>query len=307
MKLIREHRMTHEMVTNEWKGSPEVWEALLESMPMTAMIRNLGKMSNVGLLKPLGKASKSIVDRLGDREALKKARIHPISLLSALRIYQQGHGERGKLSWKPIAQICDALDEAFYLAFDVIEPTGKRILLALDVSGSMTCGLIAGVPGLTPRVASAAMAMATIRSEKNWHCVGFTSSVSGYGGMWGGGSSGLTPVDISAKMQLDTVCRNVQKLPMGGTDCALPMQWALKNNIEVDSFVVYTDNETWAGAVHPFQALREYRKKMGIPAKLVVVGMTATEFTIADPNDAGMMDVVGFDSSAPSVMADFIR
>jgi 60 kDa SS-A/Ro ribonucleoprotein len=38
-----------------------------------------------------------------------------------------------------------------------------------------------------------------------------------------------------------------------------------------------------------------------------VVGMTATEFTIADPSDAGMLDVVGFDAAAPAVMADFSR
>jgi 60 kDa SS-A/Ro ribonucleoprotein len=35
------------------------------------------------------------------------------------------------------------------------------------------------------------------------------------------------------------------------------------------------------------------------------VGMTSNEFTIADPEDAGMLDVVGFDTAAPAVMADF--
>jgi 60 kDa SS-A/Ro ribonucleoprotein len=40
-------------------------------------------------------------------------------------------------------------------------------------------------------------------------------------------------------------------------------------------------------------------------AKLIVVGMVSNGFSIADPNDAGMLDVVGFDTSAPAVMADF--
>jgi len=43
----------------------------------------------------------------------------------------------------------------------------------------------------------------------------------------------------------------------------------------------------------------------GIDAKLVVVGMVANEFSIADPNDAGMMDVVGFDTTAPQLISDF--
>jgi len=85
------------------------------------------------------------------------------------------------------------------------------------------------------------------------------------------------------------------------------MIWAHKHRIDVDTFVVYTDNETWAGDVHPAQALRAYRDARGIPAKLVVVGMTSKEFSIADPDDAGMLDVVGFDSLTPPVIADFAR
>jgi len=96
-------------------------------------------------------------------------------------------------------------------------------------------------------------------------------------------------------------------MPMSGTDCALPMLYATKNTIEVDTFVIYTDNETWAGSIHPHQALQEYRRKTGIPARLVVVGMTATEFTIADPTDPGMLDVVGFDAAVPSLITEFAR
>lgn len=65
--------------------------------------------------------------------------------------------------------------------------------------------------------------------------------------------------------------------------------------------------KTWAGRIHPAQALRNYRQKFGIPAKLVVCGMTATEFSIADQNDAGQMDVIGFDTATPQVIADFAR
>jgi 60 kDa SS-A/Ro ribonucleoprotein len=117
----------------------------------------------------------------------------------------------------------------------------------------------------------------------------------------------LSPLSISPRQRLADAVQAVSNLPFGGTDCALPMLYALEKGIEVDAFYVYTDNETWAGAVHPVQALKQYRQNTGIPARLVVVGMTATGFSIADPNDAGMLDVVGFDAGAPAVMADFIR
>jgi 60 kDa SS-A/Ro ribonucleoprotein len=35
--------------------------------------------------------------------------------------------------------------------------------------------------------------------------------------------------------------------------------------------------------------------------------MEGNSMSIADPSDAGMMDFVGFDSSAPALLADFAR
>jgi 60 kDa SS-A/Ro ribonucleoprotein len=307
--LVRENRLTHEMVPTEWKNDPAVWEALLPHMPQTAMLRNLGKMTAVGLLAPMSAAARLVASRLTDVERLRRARIHPVSVLSALRVYAQGRGERAQmrenaLAWEPVREIVDALDEAFYLAFRSIEPTGKKHLLALDVSSSMDSGAIAGIPGLTPRVASAAMAMATARIEPSFSVLAFASAGGAFGAR---GVSGVMSLPLSPRQRLDDVLGMVNGLPFGGTDCALPMIWAQKNKVEVDTFVVYTDSETWAGAIHPFQALRDYRQAMGRPAKLVVVGMTATGFTIADPQDPGMLDVVGFDAAAPQVMADFSR
>lgn len=65
------------------------------------------------------------------------------------------------------------------------------------------------------------------------------------------------------------------------------------------------DNETWAGPQHPSEAHREYRRKVRIDAK--VVAMTSTGFAIADPKDAGMLDVVGFDTATPDLIRAFVR
>jgi 60 kDa SS-A/Ro ribonucleoprotein len=83
------------------------------------------------------------------------------------------------------------------------------------------------------------------------------------------------------------------------------MLYALEREREIDTFVIYTDSETWAGDIHPAQALRQYREQSGIPARLVVVGMVSNGFSIADPQDPGMLDVVGFDTSAPAVISGF--
>ncbi len=76
---------------------------------------------------------------------------------------------------------------------------------------------------------------------------------------------------------------------------------------EIDTFVIYTDSETWAGDVHPDQALRDYRQASGIDARLVVVGTVSNGFSIADPADPGMLDIVGFDTATPQLISDFAR
>jgi 60 kDa SS-A/Ro ribonucleoprotein len=93
----------------------------------------------------------------------------------------------------------------------------------------------------------------------------------------------------------------------GGTDCAIPVVYAIGKKLAVDAIVQYTDNETWRGAVHPAQAMQRYRRESGkVDARLVSVGMVSNGFTIADPSDPFMLDVVGFDASAPQVISNFV-
>ena len=306
-RLVLERGVPAECVPAEFRADPEVWEALLPSLPLPALLGDLAAMTRAGLLAPGSPAARRVAARLADRRRLSEACVHPLELLAALHAYRAGRGARGQGAWLPVAAIVDALDAAFHASITGAAPTGGRTLLALDISGSMSTGSIGGVPGLTPRIASAAMALVTAASEPSHTCVAFTAATGGYGGRWGGGAPALSALAISPRQRLDDVVEEVGKLPMGGVDCALPVLWAHKHRVDVDTFVIYTDNETWAGNVPPAQALRAYRDARGIPAKLIVVGMTSNGFSLADPDDAGMLDVVGFDPSTAPVIADFAR
>lgn len=294
VKLIEEYNLPREAIPTQFLNDLDVWEALLLSgkgMPMTAMIRNLGKMTSIGLLKPLSKATKFVVDRLESVEHLHKARIHPLNLLIALRTYGNGHGEKGSLTWTTNHQIVSALDTAFYESFKHVEPTGKNFLLGLDISGSM--GSAASGTILRCCEVTAAMAMLAMRTEKNSYAMGF--------------SDRFVDLGITAKDSLNDALKKVTDRNFGSTDCAMPMEYAIKEKLDVDMFVVYTDNETYAGRRQPVQSLQDYRKKFDRPAKLMVVGLTASNVSIADPNDSGMLDVAGFDAALPQIMADFAK
>jgi 60 kDa SS-A/Ro ribonucleoprotein len=294
VKLIRDHDLVRECIPTKWLNKAKVWDALFEKMPLGAMIRNLGKMTNVGLITPMSAVARETAVRLQDAEMLHTARIHPFGVLLALTTYRQGCGVRGSLKWEPVAEVSTALDECYYKSFKTIVPTGKNWMLGLDVSSSMRGGTIAN-SHIEPRIGAAAMAMVTARTEENYVIRAFAHN--------------FIPLDITAADSLDSVVSKTHMLPFGRTDCALPMVWATETRTPVDVFAIYTDSETWYGHIHPVQALQlqQYRERMGRPAKLIVVGMVANQVTIADPNDRGMLDVVGFDANAPAVMADFAR
>src|SRR5438552_3069444 len=307
VKLIDEFDLPREAIPTQWLNEARVWEALLERMPMTAMVRNLGKMTSIGLIKPFSDAKKLVLRKLKDETALKRSRIHPLAVLVAQKIYAQGHGDKGALKWSPVSAIVDALDAAFYATFSNVEPCNKPVLLALDVSGSMACSMIAG-SCISAREASAAMALITAATEPEHEIIGFSAPTrGGYGGMHGGGEPGITRVNLSPRMRLAEVIKPIEAIPMGGTDCALPMLWAARNKLNVSGRVTDRDSETWAGNIHAGQARRPSRSEFAGDATAIVVGMTSNGFTLADPNDRGMLDVVGFDTSVPAVIANFVR
>lgn len=305
--LLESYKLPWEALPDSAMNSVPVWDKMLDNgIPINALMRQLPRLTQLGIVGQMGARTDDVVAQLLNPEAVAKSRIHPFQVLVALMTYKQGHGIRSQ--WTPVTNIIDALDEMYYMAFGNVEPTGKRTMNALDVSGSMGgyYGMAQrGIP-LTPREISAAMAMVSVRTEPSQIAVGFTSGTERRG--WAQrGDAVLTHLPISKRQRLDDVIRTISGLPFGGTDCSLPMRAAMADNLEIDTFVIYTDNETWAGPVQPFQALKQYRKQMGIDAKLVVVACSPTQFTIADPTDTGMLDISGFDSATPNLIADFSK
>jgi 60 kDa SS-A/Ro ribonucleoprotein len=222
---------------------------------------------------------------------LKAARLHPLKILVAMRQYAQGRGEKGSLTWDPVKKVEKALEDAFYASFDFVEPTGKNIMLCLDVSGSMTSPFYNGMSCIEAEIC---LAMVTARTEKNHHIMKFHDQ--------------FVPVPVNPHAKLEDIVRMIYDGRFGGTDCSLPMQYAIKEELDIDTFVVYTDSETWKGNGSPARWLKEYRRRMNKPnAQLIVVAFTATGFTIADPADPNMMDIAGFDTAIPTIMNMFIK
>lgn len=313
--LIREYGLSWEMVPTQALNERKVWDALLDgNVPLGALLRQLPRLTNLGFFEKLKEGSRlgEIVSRLTNKEEIERARIHPIAVLTALKTYASGRSQKGSGSWSPSREIVDALDKAFYLAFKNVVPAGKKFLIGLDVSGSMgSNGWGNDQQVLTPREATGAIALVTAATEPETHVIGFTGGEKGYSysGRQAQTSASVTDLDriVSPNRRLDDVNRDLERLPMGRTDCALPMLYALEKGLRPDVFLILTDNETWAGAIHPFEALEKYRKVTGIDAKMIFLSTAATKNTLIDPDDPNSLDIAGFDSAAPSLISAFAR
>lgn len=312
--IDRGNGVTWELLPTRLLNEPDVWRALIEQgMPMTALVRQLGRLTAIGVLDIRAARDRILAD-LSDAEKIRRSRMHPVNILVAAKTYASGHGDRGHLTWGPDRRVIDALDAAFYTAFGNVTPAGKRTLLALDVSGSMTQPA-GGLP-ISCIEAEAAIALVTLATETDVDVVAFAS------GGWVplpkdtglsrftlrvGYGSGITELAISPRQRLDDVLRAMRRLGFGGTDCSLPFRWAQAKGRVYDTVITMTDNETWAGDMHPHQALDEYRRATGVRTRSVVAAFASNGFSIADPDDPDSLDVVGLDSAVPNLIADFSR
>jgi 60 kDa SS-A/Ro ribonucleoprotein len=300
--FLEEYGLSWEMLPTEYLGKADTWEALLRhrsALPLHAMIRNLGRMTQNGAINTFGNTL--VTERLADAEKLARARVHPIAIVKAMQTYASGKGDRGRGTWTPAPSIIAALEGAFDLSFGQTPKTTKRLCIAIDLSGSMT-ERVKGLAGMEAREAAALCALYHLRTAPNALVIGFDSS-----GMWTIGERHVYQPGLSSRSSLREARTWAIQTGGGGTDLSLPFVWALDKKIPFDAFVIYTDNETWAGRSHVEVALEEYRQRMHLPAKVVNVAMTATNLTAQSPTDPGVLEVVGMDVSVPDTLAHFVN
>jgi 60 kDa SS-A/Ro ribonucleoprotein len=298
IRVVTERGVPWEYLPSQMLTSPKVWEALAPTLGMTALLRNLARMTRIGTIAPYAAVNATVVRRLTDAETLRAARIHPMDAWLALRVYNSGRSQpnpRAALErWTPVGEISDALEEAYSLSFGHTEPSGRRMLVAVDSSGSMRWAQVAagGSPLGTAYQAGCAMAAMVKRIE--------------------GGCAHVIDVDTAVQNSRVTARTNLREIASwqpsgGGTDLSLPFAYAARKHLNVDGFLVLTDGETWAGKRHAFQALDGYRRRYNPAARVVVASMAAVGHTIGEPGDPGVLNVAGMDASLPKIVTGFVR
>ena len=287
-----------ETIPTQFLNDVRVWKKLKENGQLRgqALIRQITRLAKLGAFNDMSFA-KEYADALRDEEMIRKTRLHPMQYLNAYVVYTEGQmkstgywSSNGRQkSWDTSGIIQDALDDGFGLSFGNIEPSNKNMMISVDVSSSMTW-YAAGTSNFTCAQAAGAMALITARVEPKYVVNGF--------------STNLVDLGITSRDSIHGAFNRVQRHNFGSTNPSAPIRKAIQERMPVDTFVIITDNEVNSG-YHVSKDLKDYRQKTGIPARMVVMGMAANNFSIADPLDSGMLDVVGFDSNTPKVVSDF--
>lgn len=301
--IIRKWRLTWEQVPNRLLKTKNVLAALLPMMPLTALLRNLGKLTSFGLLQPNSKGEESTCSRLENEDILRQANLHPIQILSSLNGYCKGRGLRNpQLRWSINDNIVQSLTKAYMkqLTCSCQNPRlPPNILVAINIRRSME-NHVAGNPVMNCKHTATALAMTLIKWQSRTQIVTF------------GSDNPVQRLEIpisedgihDMEMALETVtARRENDL----TYFNEPFRYAHQNMGSVDAIILMTDCLTRGDQSNIRDAYRNFRQRYG-DISFVTVGFhtNGEDFPVAEPQNPKMLDVIGLDAEAIDLIVSFL-
>lgn len=299
-ELIAKNDLAREHLPNSCLSDKEVWQTLLRTMPLTALIRNIGKMTQLGIFNEEHASFHiQLVEERLQIQTLQESKVHPLKILFALRQYQEGKGDQGKLHWIPNPGVIRIMEEAFDNAVGLQTKTGKRYLLAVSVSCDMKKKLV-GSP-LTASEAAAAMVHTIAKKEHDVKTVfvenkcdieqSFVSTIDQYDNL------------SSIRKKLDKFSS-----PEPAKERKTPFkEWASSYENFFDVIMIFTDTLTGEGKGRVMEPFVHHCHKVGAPSHArVIVAMTGKPNYRVEPCDDQTLHVIGFDHSTPQIINAFI-
>jgi 60 kDa SS-A/Ro ribonucleoprotein len=285
---VVKNKLAWEMIPTDQLNNATVLKSLLPNMPVTATIRNLNRFANAKLTEGLSDTTKAIITTKLNKSSIKYSKLHPVNIVNYLKTYASGKGFKGNGTWPVNQKLVDALEDAYHNSVEDFNATGKNILVGLDVSGSMNTEV--GGTSFTATQLGAVLALTTLKTEPNAELIAFDTQ--------------LQQIALGKRTAITDAMKAVTH--GGGTDCSIPIQYALQTKRKFDAIVILTDSETYAGGRHSIDLLNEYRRTINKNVKVIEVAMVANGVTNFPQNDANILRVVGFDASVNEIIAKFI-
>lgn len=293
--LIQNYRLDAEHIPLSMLSSSRVWKAILENMSVIEILQNFNNFINVRLFDH-PTAVNIVIKLLSHKNTYN---INSFVILTVWQTYAKGNHNNN--TWLPNKQIIDVLCYAFYNSISDIIPTNKRLMVVLDILPSITLQAIKGFGSLTFYDIAIAMAMIIAQIENNPYIIGSRKQI--------------YKLDIERIDSLRSIKNKIANL-----SCVInseekikpvspysdPIMYALSNKINIDAFIIYYTNKESYNLHKSLYKLKEYRTKININAKLIIVKMSEEKYKIANFTDSGLLEIVGFDITTPEIIRRFI-
>ncbi|MGZ6373169.1 MAG: TROVE domain-containing protein [Ktedonobacterales bacterium] len=332
LDAIKKGRLPYEKVTGPFaklsvEGNRRLWTEILYQLPYMALLRNLSNLLKYGVFESevcLAYAAGVIADR----ERVLKSKQFPHAFYNAYRVIETltDHSPAARTTLK------GALVTALDASVANVPHLGERVLVACDVSGSMSNPISMHLRSAQGRPVSK---VDPVRYGDLGHLLGAS--------LYKRGGTHVTLLDFdnvvyerNATVQRDqSVMRMMERLsqfPGGGTSLFLPFQYAAqRTDITYDAIVAFTDSESWLGELArttpertanyyyssslysssqrllakptTTQAIRDYRAKRNPELQVFLMQLAPTHAQATPEMEPGVNYISGWSPTTLSYMA----
>lgn len=266
------------------KLTVEQWRAIADNMPWNTLRQNLNMLAKRGVLDD-NKYLSRVAARISDPDEVVKAKVLPYQLFTT---YQNTE--------ELPSQLRNALQDAAEVATRNVPSFDGNVVLAIDVSGSMSSAITgsrgAGQPVSKTKCVDVAglMASCVLRQNKNARVMLFDTR--------------LHDAKLNPRDSIMTNAAAIARFGGGGTDCSLPIAQMVKERYKADLVIYVSDNESWSGHRYGTAAGWAVYSRMQPNAKLVNIDIQPYPSTQV-PDSKNVLNIGGFNDSIWTAIEEF--
>jgi 60 kDa SS-A/Ro ribonucleoprotein len=283
------------------------WKQIGLNMPWNTLRMNLNMLSRKGAFEGNAKTFTSeVVAKLSDAEEVRRCNAFPYQLLTT---FQNVNGVPQSVKL--------ALQDAMEIATENVPALPGQTVVAIDVSGSMgmnVTGSRRGVSSVTRCVDVASLVAACVLRNnptaivyafdcENRYRYGSTS-------IRGKISGGLYDPQLNPRDSVMTNAGKLAKYGGGGTDCSIPLRYLNQEKIEVDNFIIVSDNESWSGYYgrgEGYMAAWQTLVRRCPKAKMVNIDIQPNHSSQSPNKRKEILNIGGFSDTVFTVMDEFFN
>jgi 60 kDa SS-A/Ro ribonucleoprotein len=298
LALVARHRLPWEVVTGQFKDLSDeqqttLWRTMLYQMPYMAEVRNLNNMVRYHVTDD-PEALEYIVTTLSDPERVAHSKQLPFRFYSAMKAITTARAESSTPEQKnAVVAIEAALQTALELSFTSMPELGASVLIANDISGSMS-SRPSPKSDMTMAEIAGIFAAAVFKKAEHGAIVSFNQEA--------------VPRTVGTNMSLADIAKAVSQ-GTGGTSLSAPLEYAFgeKSKRVYDTAIFITDSESWydhltrnRGAL---DQIREYKKRVNANLLCFFVQLLPYKHAVVPQEEPGCFYLYGWNAGMLSFIA----